>query len=287
MIMPEVIKIKIDELVFDCRVAGNPNDELIMFLHGFPETSYMWRNMIQDLSESGFYCVAPNMRGFSESACPKGKKNYHLDLLASDVLAIAEKLDKPKFHLVGHDWGSLIGWKTVHENPDTILSWSALSFPHVKSFLQALKEDPEQRKKSSYFSTIVFPFLPEMSMRKDDFRIFRKLWIDSSEDEVENYLSVFRNPRQLTAAVNYYRFNIPYLKNLDVNYLLDKIHTPTLFICGKKDGAIGAFAVKNSHQYMKGPYQYLELDTGHWLVQTKYDEVKNAIMQHVLMFRGK
>ena len=60
---------------------------------------------------------------------------------------------------------------------------------------------------------------------------------------------------------------------------------PTLFIWGRKDLAIGAFAVENNHKYMKGDYTFLELDGGHWLIQSNYTEVKTAIIEHLSKYK--
>ena len=49
--------------------------------------------------------------------------------------------------------------------------------------------------------------------------------------------------------------------------------------------AIGSVAVNNSHQYMKNEYKFIELDSGHWLIQTNYHELKNAIKKHISKFK--
>lgn len=90
-------KIKLQNLTFDCRIAGNEEDDLVILLHGFPESSYMWVNLMDDISALGFYCVAPDLRGYSKDACPKGRKNYSLEKLKGDVMNIAEYLGKEKF----------------------------------------------------------------------------------------------------------------------------------------------------------------------------------------------
>ena len=161
--MKETTKIKIDNLIFDCRTDGNKEDELIIFLHGFPETSYMWKKLMFSFSENGFYCIAPNLRGYSKGACPKGKKHYSLDKLAKDVLDISEFLNKPKFHLVGHDWGAAIGWKVVHDYKDRILSWTGISVPHLQAFGKAIVVDQEQSKMSQYIKNFQLPYLPAVS----------------------------------------------------------------------------------------------------------------------------
>jgi pimeloyl-ACP methyl ester carboxylesterase len=279
----EIKNIRAGEFEFDCRVCGDPQDELILFLHGFPETSYMWMDLMESLSARGFYCIAPDMRGYSRNACPGGVKHYTVKNIAQDILDIARVADKQRFHLIGHDWGAAVGWNIVFHNPNRILSWTALSAPHNRAFREAYKQDPEQKKMSRYIGWILVPVIPEILIRRNDFKKFRQLWKHSSPGELEQNLSVFRRKPTLTAALNYYRANIGRGKNQP----LGDIETPTLFIWGKKDFAIGAFAAQGNHAYMKGDYTYLELDGGHWLMQTNYPEVETAVLEHVCKYKNQ
>ncbi|MEP0265686.1 alpha/beta hydrolase [Dokdonia sp.] len=279
--MQETIKVTMDDLVFDCRTDGDKEDELVIFLHGWPETSYMWKKLMSTFSENGFYCVAPNLRGYSKDACPKGKKHYSISKLAKDVIGISKFLNKSKFHLVGHDWGSVIGWKVVHDYSDSILSWTGISVPHLQAFGKAIVVDKEQSKMSQYIKKFQLPYLPERLIRKNDFKTLKWLWKNSEPTEIDDYLSVFKNPKQLTASINYYRSNYKLLKKAAKDQILGDIHVPTLFIWGNKDIAIGSYSVNESHQYMKNEYEFIELDAGHWLIQTNYNELKEAITKHV------
>ena len=143
-------KIEIDNLIFDCRISGNEEDELVILLHGFPESSFMYRELMEDLSELGYYCIAPNLRGYSAGARPSGKTNYTIDKLSKDVIDIAHFTGRDKFHLIGHDWGSAIGWQVVHDNPHAVLSWTGLSVPHTQSFFEAIMNDEDQKERSNY-----------------------------------------------------------------------------------------------------------------------------------------
>ena len=284
MQLPEIMKIKkikAGDFEFDCRVSGNQKNETIIFLHGFPETSYMWTDLMEELSSNGFYCVAPNMRGYSKNACPKGVKHYKTQKLTLDILNIADEINKNKFHLIGHDWGAGIGWNLVYQNPKRIISWTALSVPHPRGFAKAFKMDKEQRKKSRYIRWFLFPIIPEIILRKSDFEKFRRLWRNSSADEVNDYLDVFRRKGTLTASLNYYRANLGRGKSQPTR----EITKPTLFIWGKNDLAVGRVAAENNHKYMKGDYNFIELDGGHWLVQTNYSELEKAIIEHLNKYR--
>lgn len=279
--MEETKKIRVDNLTFDCRIDGKEEDELVIFLHGWPETSYMWKKLMSSISKKGFYCVAPNLRGYSKEACPKEIEQYSLDKLAEDVIGIFKSFGKQNFHLVGHDWGALIGWKLAHNHKDKILSWTGISVPHPQSFGKAMVMDEEQIKMSQYVKNFQTPNLPEEQIRKDDFKTLRKLWEHCPIDQIEDYLKVFSKPNQLTATLNYYRSNYKLLKSAVQTEILGDIHVPTLFIWGNKDIAIGSSSVNGHHQYMKNEYEFLELDSGHWLIQTKYQELKKAIANHI------
>lgn len=280
--MQKTIQVTIDQLVFDCRTEGNQENAPVILLHGWPETSHMWKKLMSSLSGKGFYCVAPNLRGYSENACPKGKKHYTLDKLVKDVIDISKSLNKPKFHLIGHDWGALIGWKLVHDHQDKILSWTGISVPHPQAFGKAMMTNEEQIKMSQYVKNFQVPYLPEKQLRKDDFKILRKLWKNCEPAEIEDYLKVFGNPRQLTASLNYYRSNYKLLKQAANGHILGGINVPTLFIWGNKDIAVGSHSVNESHEFMKKDYEFIELDSGHWLIQTAYTELEKAISKHIL-----
>lgn len=273
----QIEKVLIGTLEFDCRVQGDQKNDLVILLHGFPETSIMWSRLMIKLSSLGFYCIAPDMRGYSKNACPKGVQHYTIEKLSQDILDIADSFNKKKFHLIGHDWGAAIGWSIVYNHADRIISWTGLSVPHNRAFGKAIKTDKAQRKKSRYIKWFLLPYLPEMMLRRNDYAILRKLWKHSTKEENEHYLAVFGRKESLTAALNYYRANIGKLKSKTIG----DIQTPTLFIWGKNDPAVGEVAVRGNQKYMKGEYTFLELEAGHWLIQTKYAEIETAIASFV------
>lgn len=280
--MQQTKQIKVGNLEFDCSVTGEENNEAVIFLHGFPETSFMWSKIMKKIASLGFYCIAPNMRGYSKNACPEGVKNYGIENLSADILNIANAVNVDKFHLIAHDWGAGIGWNIVYNNSERIISWTALSIPHSRAFGKALKTDKEQKKKSRYIGWFLIPIIPEIMLRKNDFEKFRKLWKHSSPEEIENYLSVFKRKQSLTAALNYYRANFGKRNRQPIG----NVTTPTLFIWGKNDLAVGAKAAEYNHRYMKGDYTFLELNGGHWLIQTNYLELETAIVEHLSKYKS-
>lgn len=275
--MIEHQKISVENLEFDCRISGDAKNPMVVLLHGFPETSVMWVPLMEKLSSLGYFCLAPNMRGYSENACPKGVKNYAMKFLMQDIIGLVNHFNKEQFYLIGHDWGAGVGWNLTYHFPKRVIAYTAMSIPHMRAFRKAIKIDKVQRKKSSYIRLFLIPFLPEYKIRKKDFNGLRRLWKHSSQEDVEEYLTVFRRKRSLSGALNFYRANIGRKMNLPLGH----IEQPTLFIWGNKDLAVGEFAAKECKNYINGPYEYVELDAGHWLMQTKYNEFEESIVNHI------
>ena len=151
----------------------------------------------------------------------------------------------------------------------------------MQSFGKAMTTDPEQKKMSQYIKDFQLPFLPEMRIMKNDLKLFKRLWKYHSKEETTDYLKVFRNRNQLTAALNYYRANYKLLKSAKKGQILGEIDVPTLFIWGNKDIALGKAGVNGTPQFMKNDYQFVELDAGHWLIQTQYEKIKTSIMEFI------
>lgn len=278
-------QLTVGDLTFDLRTAGNESNETVILLHGFPETSHMWIPLMMDLIKEGFYCIAPNQRGYSRDAKPRGKKNYTIDKLGEDIIQISKALNSDKFHLIGHDWGAAIGWYLSHQYPELLLSWSALSVPHLQAFGEAIVSDPMQKRMSAYIRHFQLPWLPEFNIKKQDHKLFKRLWKNSSKDEQEDYLSVFREHGTVTAALNYYRGNYRMLKSAGTTTVLGDVHVPTLFIWGEADPAVGYYSVAKCQDHVKGDYNFVKVKGGHWLVQTNYEEVASSVINHLKKYR--
>ena len=74
-------QIDVGDLVFDVRTAGPADGEVVILLHGFPQTSYEFRDQLRALGAAGFRAVAPDQRGYSAGARPTGIEAYAIPLL--------------------------------------------------------------------------------------------------------------------------------------------------------------------------------------------------------------
>jgi pimeloyl-ACP methyl ester carboxylesterase len=275
--------IEANGMVFRARFAGAEasSGEPVVFLHGFPETSVMWAGLMERLGDEGYRCFAPDQRGYSSGARPSGVEDYAYQGLASDVMALVDSLGYARFHLIGHDWGSAIGWAILHLYPDRVRSWTAMSVPHMDAFASAIADDPDQRKRSQYMAFFMLPEKPEHQLSADDFAVLRSLWASIPKEQVDEYLSVFSQPGALTAALNWYRANAVLLERRREEPKFGPVRHPTLLLWGNQDIAIGRVAVERTAQYMKGLYRLVELNAGHWLAQEEPERVHDEILRHL------
>ncbi len=268
---------------FRCRESGPAGGEPVILLHGFPETSHMWLPLLERLGTEGYHAVAPDQRGYSPGARPGGISHYRYQDTAADVVAIADAMGFGRFHLVGHDWGAGCGWAVVDLYPARVASWSALSVPHIGAFGRAIREDPDQQQRSQYITFFQEPGVAEAALSADDFAALKNVWSASSEEERAEYLGVFSQPGALTAALNWYRGSrgIDPEAGTEGGVAFGEVATPTLFIWGNRDTAIGRAGVEAGHAFMRGPYQFVELDAGHWLIQEQPERVIEEVVGHL------
>ena len=269
--------VKTEEFTFTCRVGGMENyKETIFLLHGFPETSRMWNNLMNVLENEGYRIIAPDQRGYSKGARPSQVSDYTIDKLSQDVINIANEFNIDRFHLVGHDWGSAVGWYIVSKFSDRVITWTAMSVPHLDAFTNSMMNDKVQQTKSEYIKFFRIPILPELYFKIFSYKNLKSIWNLSSKSEVVSYLETFRQRGALKSALNWYRAN---LKN--ENNLIGDIHIPTLIIFGIHDMAIDVISVNNSENFLKGRYKIEKLNAGHWLIQESFDKVSNSILTHI------
>lgn len=265
---------------FCCREAGE-GGEPVMLLHGFPETSCMWLPLMERLATEGFHALAPDQRGYSPGARPQGAEHYGYAQLAGDVFALADALGWRRFHLVGHDWGAGAGWAAVAVDPARIASWTALSVPHLAAFGNAIRNDPDQGQRSEYVRFFLQPGAAEQAFSADGFAMLQQVWAEHHDAALQaQYLSVLSEPGALTAALDWYR-GTRGIDPDDSQVRFGPVSVPTLFLWGNRDVAIGRTAVDAAAAWMSGPYHFVELDAGHWLMQEATGQVSDEILGHL------
>jgi haloalkane dehalogenase len=114
----EVEPARVDGIAYREAARGQHSDLVpALCLHGFPETSFMWRYVIAALAESGRRAVAPDLPGFGDSS-PDPPGTWERQVEAVERFRMGLGLER--LALVVHDWGGLIGLRWACEHPEAV-----------------------------------------------------------------------------------------------------------------------------------------------------------------------
>jgi pimeloyl-ACP methyl ester carboxylesterase len=112
------------------HVAEAGEGEPVVLLHGWPQHWWSWRELIGPLSER-YRVICPDIRGMGWSDLPR--TGYSLRRLLADLLGLMDALGLDRVRLVGHDWGSLIGYGACVWEPERIERFVPLGGVHLWS----------------------------------------------------------------------------------------------------------------------------------------------------------
>ena len=266
-------KIKTRGFTFDALEAGS-GGESVLLLHGFPETSLMWTGLMPVLSANGCHCLAPDQRGYSPGARPTEVSAYRYEELVADAFAFGRELGD-RFHLIGHDWGAVVGWLMQAKDPSPIASFTAISIPHYTAWARSVYDDPEMAGYRSMLETWMTPGKGEASWTPD---LLRRIWKAKPADQTEKLIAQMMEPGAMTAALNWYRASRGHKRVLE-DYIIPQVSTPTLLIQGRTD--LGQRSVKDAAALMKGSYRVFEPDGGHFIVDEQPKAVAEETLAHM------
>jgi pimeloyl-ACP methyl ester carboxylesterase len=103
----------------------------VLFVHGFPDTSYTWRRQMKAVAAAGFRAIAPDMRGYGKSSAPADASLYTPLHTGGDLVGLLDYLKVASAVLVGHDWGATHAWNSALMRPDRFTAVFGLSVPYV------------------------------------------------------------------------------------------------------------------------------------------------------------
>jgi pimeloyl-ACP methyl ester carboxylesterase len=264
-------------LSFDAAVAGPDDGDLVLLLHGFPQTKLAYRLQLPALAAAGYRAVAVDQRGYSPRARPVGVEAYHTARLTADVLRIADALGAGRFHLVGHDFGAVIGWQVAARHPERLATYTSLSVGHPIAYLDAY-DDPsgEQRERSSYFEWFVNP---QTDAELGSYERMHALYLAAGlpEDVAVAYAKALGSPEAVGAGLNWYRAS-----GLHQVAGLADVVVPTLLVWSTEDPALGRAQAEGSERYVCGPYRFEVIEgVDHWLPEHAADRVNALLLEHL------
>ena len=122
--------------------TGTPSAETVVFLHGNPTSSYLWRNVIPHVAEKA-RCVAPDLIGMGESQKLPGLAYRFADHARYLEAFLDAVVPEGKVILVIHDWGSALGFDWARRHEDRV---AGLAFMEFITPLPSWNEFPESAR---------------------------------------------------------------------------------------------------------------------------------------------
>jgi pimeloyl-ACP methyl ester carboxylesterase len=268
--MPEVAGVEHShhDLATGVRVhlaaAGPPDAPAVLCLHGWPQHWWSWRDVIRELPD--LRVLAPDMRGFGWSGAPADDV-FVKERIAEDAIALLDALGLDRVRLAGHDWGAWVAMLAALRAPERFSSLLATSIhsPWVPT-LTGLRN----LWRLSYIPPIAAPVIGERLVRDGGFprRVLEvgrrdgRAWTD---EEIETYLGVLREPQAAHASSKLYRDFVlrEAPKNLMGAFRGRRFAMPARLLHGRRD-PLGRDLV----QGFKGEIEFVD-GAGHFLPEEK------------------
>jgi epoxide hydrolase 4 len=294
--------------------ARGGNGPLIVFLHGFPEFWYEWKNQIAEFSRD-HTVVAPDMRGYNLSSKPAELAAYQMPNLVEDIRALAAQLMSGRapggdrrepapvpaspatFTLVAHDWGGVVAWVFAAQHPEMLDKLVIVNAPHPTLFARLLREDPAQQQASQYMLMFRGP-QAEDTLSADQYARLTSTVLGAglkdgtvTEADRRMYVDAWSQPGALTGGLNYYRaagIGPPPAAAPGTPAPAGDpppeppaliVRVPTLVIWGEKDTALLPANLDGLDRVVPALTIKRVPEGTHWVVRERADEVNRLIRE--------
>jgi pimeloyl-ACP methyl ester carboxylesterase len=275
--------IEIDGLRIFYREAGNPDHPAMLLLHGFPASSFMYRDLIERLGDQ-FHIIAPDYPGFGHSEAPSTTTfSYTFDHLTDIIEKLTDTLDVKEYGLYMQDFGGPVGFRLATRHPERVsflIVQNANAYEEglPDSFWNPIRElwnDPSPANRAKIAEA-------GMSQAALEWNYTHGV-TDATKISPDSWLlqhALLSRPGNLDAMLDLiydYRTN-PSLYPQWQRYLRTS-QPPTLIVWGKNDAV---FPESGAHPYKRDLPQidFNLLDTGHFALEEHAD----AIAAHIKRF---
>ena len=239
-----------DGLTFDVRDAGPPDGEPVVLLHGFPQDSAAWDAVSPQLHQHGLRTLAPDQRGYSPMARPRGRKHYTLRETAADVVALLDAAGLESAHVVGHDWGGVVAWALGAWHPDRVRTLTVLSVPHPAAMAKAMVTSDQAAAVVLHGRCSSCPSCPSGCCWPGTARALRGMLRGGglSREAAAHYVARMQEPGALSAALGWYRA-LPF----GARDRVGTVRVPTLHVWSTGDAFLGRAAHRGDGAVRRRP----------------------------------
>lgn len=262
-------------LTFEVRDEGPLDGDVVVLLHGFPQLNSSWDRVAPLLHAQGLRTLAPNQRGYSPGARPRGRRAYRSSELVEDVLALTDLAGGP-VHLVGHDWGAAAAWATAMVAPEKLRTLTAVSVPHPGAFMAAMPRG--QALDSWYMAFFNLPRLPERMLANPR----TGGWFLRRSGMTPGMMADFRREivegGALSGGLGWYRalaFSRP-------AFFRTHVRVPTTYVWSDDDVFLGRAGAERCERYVDGAYAFEVIEgASHWIPDERPEELASAILERI------
>lgn len=261
------------------REAGAADAPVVVLLHGFPTSSFMFRNLIPVLADR-YRVIAPDHLGFGLSDAPAADEfEYTFDALTALTSGLLANLGVQRYAVYVHDYGAPIGWRLALSDPDAITAvisqnGNAYDAGFVESFWQTVwdyqsAQTPESEEAVRQFFSLEATRWQYLTGVADETLVDPEAWIHDyallsrpGNDHVQ--LALFRD----------YVTNAPMYPKVHEYFRATGV--PLLAVWGRGDEIFGPAGAQAFADDLPDAQIHL-LDGGHFLLESALDEVTGLI----------
>jgi pimeloyl-ACP methyl ester carboxylesterase len=257
---------------FDVRVGGPEDGRPLLLLHGFPQHGGMWDAVSERLHAAGVRTYAPDQRGYSPGTRSSDVDSFRMPELALDAVEILDGLGLDQVDVVGHDWGSVVGWHLAADHAARVRTFTAVSVPHPLAMVLARRID-DQRERSSYMNLFAMAGKAEEVLLADEAVRLRRMFQPLTAEACETYVRALLEPDALTGALNWYR-------RLE-RVALGPAVVPVTYVWGTSDLAVSPAAAHACADHVAAgvPYTFIPLEgISHWAPDQAPGPVAAAVL---------
>jgi pimeloyl-ACP methyl ester carboxylesterase len=265
-----------DGLTFDVLDDGPVDGPAVVLLHGFPERASHWEDVGSVLNVHGLRTLAPDQRGYSPGARPRGRLAYRMSRLVADTVALVEQYGAP-VHLVGHDWGAAVAWTTAATRPDLVRTLTTVSVPHPAAFARSLLTS-SQALRSWYVLAFQPPGAVELLARTAPGALSALLRGSGLTDaDVLRFRREIVDDGALPGALGWYRA-LPFSRDSAPGPVL----VPTTHLWSDGDVALAQRGAELTGDHVHAPYELRILrGVSHWVPTHAPVPLADAILARV------
>lgn len=261
------------------REAGNPSAPTLVLLHGYPTSSHMFRNLINDLS-SDYHLIAPDYPGYGRSEQPPmAEFDYTFDNFADIVDGLLEQLNINRYSLYVMDYGAPVGYRIFAEHPERVTSFIVQNGnayeEGLADFWDALRANWANNTRETQKALEGFHQLGGLKWQylhgvQDSTKVSPDNW----HVDLQHLSRPENNEIQLALFYDY-RTNVPLYPGWQK--LFREYQPPMLIVWGQNDYI---FPPVGAHPYKKDlkNLEFHLLDTGHFALEEKGDEIAGYIL---------